>query len=107
MLGGSDKLGVNKAAIELLAGEIAEVQKSGIEVAVVIGGGNFFRGSLADEFGLESPTYIENVESILNKAIYSQNDSKKEIKRIIGQWINGKMTGYCLGFEGPPGIGKT
>ena len=34
-------------------------------------------------------------------------DAKKEIKRIIGQWINGKMTGYCLGFEGPPGIGKT
>ena len=34
-------------------------------------------------------------------------DAKLEIKRIIGQWINGKMTGYCLGFEGPPGIGKT
>jgi ATP-dependent Lon protease len=51
--------------------------------------------------------YIENIDTILNKAIYSQNDAKKEIKRIIGQWINGKMTGYCLGFEGPPGIGKT
>ena len=51
--------------------------------------------------------YIKNIDECLNKAIYSQNDAKKEIKRIIGQWINGKMTGYCLGFEGPPGIGKT
>ena len=22
-------------------------------------------------------------------------------------WINGKESGYCLGFEGPPGVGKT
>jgi hypothetical protein len=51
--------------------------------------------------------YIVNIDKCLNNAIYSQNDAKKEIKRIIGQWINGKMTGYCLGFEGPPGIGKT
>ena len=51
--------------------------------------------------------YIENIDDILNEAIYSQRDAKNEIKRIIGQWINGKITGYCLGFEGPPGIGKT
>ena len=51
--------------------------------------------------------YIENVDHILNDAIYSQKEAKNEIKRIIGQWINGKMTGYCIGFEGPPGIGKT
>ena len=53
MLGGSGKLGLNKKSIELIASEIAQVQKSGIEVAVVIGGGNFFRGSLATEFGFE------------------------------------------------------
>ena len=32
---------------------------------------------------------------------------KRQIERIIGQWINGDQTGYCFGFEGPPGIGKT
>ena len=25
----------------------------------------------------------------------------------MAKWINGEPTGYCLGFEGPPGIGKT
>ena len=60
-----------------------------------------------NDFKLKRKDYINNLENILNTAIYSQNESKTEIKRIIGQWINGKMTGYCLGFEGPPGIGKT
>ena len=58
-------------------------------------------------FKLERTKYINNVNTVLNNAIYSQNDAKIEIKRIIGQWINGKMTGYSLGFEGPLGIGKT
>ena len=60
-----------------------------------------------NSFKLERKKYIVNVNTVLNNAIYSQNDAKIEIKRIIGQWINGKMTGYSLGFEGPPGIGKT
>ena len=33
--------------------------------------------------------------------------AKLEIKRIIAQWINGSKDGYVLGFEGPPGTGKT
>lgn len=53
MLGGSAKLGMTKKDIELFAGEIALVQQHNVEIAVVVGGGNFFRGSLADEFGME------------------------------------------------------
>ena len=32
---------------------------------------------------------------------------QKQINKIIGQWINGEQKGYCFGFEGPPGSGKT
>jgi len=55
----------------------------------------------------EIKNYISNVDTILNDAVYSQTDAKIEIKRIIAQWINGEMCGYCFGFEGPPGTGKT
>ena len=55
----------------------------------------------------EAKEYILNTENILNKVVYGQEDAKTEIKRIIAQWINGKMDGYCFGFEGPPGTGKT
>lgn len=36
--------GVDNARIHEIAAEIAEVQKLGIEIAIVVGGGNFFRG---------------------------------------------------------------
>jgi endopeptidase La len=52
-------------------------------------------------------SYIDNVGEILNDSIYGQEDAKLQIKRIIGQWINGDNEGYCLGFEGYPGTGKT
>ena len=60
-----------------------------------------------DNYIVKKKQYIENIDIVLDNAIFSQTDAKLEIKRIIGQWINGKMNGYCLGFEGPPGIGKT
>jgi ATP-dependent Lon protease len=51
--------------------------------------------------------YMDNVNNTLNKAVYGHNKAKSQIKRIIGQWINGEQDGYCFGFEGPPGVGKT
>lgn len=51
--------------------------------------------------------YMKNVKSTLDNAVYGHDKAKKQIERIIGQWINGKLDGYCFGFEGPPGTGKT
>ena len=51
--------------------------------------------------------YFKNIDDCLDNAIYGLDTSKKEIKRIIAQWINGQNSGYVLGLEGPPGIGKT
>jgi endopeptidase La len=43
----------------------------------------------------------------LDKAVHGHENAKRSLERIIGQWINGDSSGYCLGFEGPPGVGKT
>ena len=51
--------------------------------------------------------YITNVRKILDDSVYGHADAKRQIERIIGQWINGTNSGYCFGFEGPPGVGKT
>lgn len=51
--------------------------------------------------------YIENIENTLTDAVHGHDNAKKQISRIIGQWINGEQSGYCFGFEGPPGVGKT
>jgi ATP-dependent Lon protease len=51
--------------------------------------------------------YISEVKLTLDKAVHGHDKAKKQIERIIGQWINGEQDGYCFGFEGAPGIGKT
>ncbi|TSD93527.1 UMP kinase [Skermania sp. ID1734] len=50
---GGGKVGLDPDVVTTVAAQIAEVVKSGVEVAVVIGGGNFFRGAELEERGLE------------------------------------------------------
>jgi len=56
---------------------------------------------------LNIKNYISDVKVTLDKAVHGHDNAKKQIERIIGQWINGEQDGYCFGFEGPPGVGKT
>ena len=68
MLGGQEGSGIETQAIEQVAGEIAAVHGSGYEVAVVIGGGNIFRGSQAAGFGMEraSADYMGMLATCIN-----------------------------------------
>ena len=42
---GKASYGIDPARLQEYAGEIAEIYKKGIQLAIVIGGGNIFRGS--------------------------------------------------------------
>ncbi|WP_068160568.1 UMP kinase [Rhodococcus phenolicus] len=50
---GGGKVGLDPDVVTTVAQQIAEVVRSGVEVAVVIGGGNFFRGAELQQRGLE------------------------------------------------------
>jgi ATP-dependent Lon protease len=50
---------------------------------------------------------MNGVISALDESIYGHDNAKNQILKIIGQWMSGKSSGYCFGFEGSPGIGKT
>ena len=50
---------------------------------------------------------MTDINDILDESIYSHSHAKNQIMKIIGQWMNGEQSGYCFGFEGSPGIGKT
>ena len=50
---------------------------------------------------------LNNIVDILDESIYGHESAKNQILKIIGQWMNGEQTGYCFGFEGSPGVGKT
>jgi ATP-dependent Lon protease len=50
---------------------------------------------------------MNDIKTSLESSIYAHNSAKTQIFKIISQWINGDQKGYCFGFEGAPGIGKT
>ena len=50
---GGGKVGVDPDMVAALAAQIAEVVRSGVQVAVVVGGGNFFRGAELQLRGME------------------------------------------------------
>jgi ATP-dependent Lon protease len=51
--------------------------------------------------------YMNNISNIFDDAVHGHKKAKRQVQRIIAQWINGEQTGYSFGFEGPPGCGKT
>ncbi|QBJ98037.1 UMP kinase [Rhodococcus sp. ABRD24] len=50
---GGGKVGLDPDVVTTVAAQIAEVVRSGVQVAVVIGGGNFFRGAELQQRGLD------------------------------------------------------
>jgi uridylate kinase len=50
---GGGKVGLDLDVISAIAREIADVVRSGVQVAIVVGGGNFFRGAELQQRGME------------------------------------------------------
>ena len=65
---GDDQFGINRATIERMVSEIAEVTRLGVEVAVVIGGGNIFRGVAGGAAGMDRATadYMGMLATVMN-----------------------------------------
>jgi uridylate kinase len=65
---GDDSYGINRDVIERIVAEIAEVNQLGVEVAVVIGGGNIFRGMTSSAEGMDRATadYMGMMATVLN-----------------------------------------
>lgn len=53
---GDEDYGIDPAIIGRIANEVLEVRKTGVEVAIVIGGGNIFRGAGLAESGIDRVT---------------------------------------------------
>ena len=55
-LAGPDKTGINPEIIHQIASEVKEVAELGVEIAMVIGAGNIFRGAMAESLGINRST---------------------------------------------------
>ena len=65
---GDDPYGINREVIDRIVAEIAEVARMGVEVAVVIGGGNIFRGVAPGAAGMDRATadYMGMLATLMN-----------------------------------------
>ena len=65
---GPDAFGINHDTIVRMVEEIAEVVHMGVQVAVVIGGGNIFRGVAGGAFGMDRATadYMGMLATVMN-----------------------------------------
>ena len=65
---GDQEYGIELARAEAIAKEIVEVQQSGVEVAIVVGGGNIYRGMAAAAEGMDRATadYAGMLATLLN-----------------------------------------
>lgn len=78
MLAGTQAYGIHPEVLTTLAEEIGEVVRMDVEVALVIGGGNIFRGIAASASGMEraSADYMGMLATMLN-ALALQNALEK------------------------------
>ena len=65
---GPDAFGINRDTIMQIVGQVKEVVDMGVEVAVVIGGGNIFRGMAQSAKGMERATadYMGMMATVMN-----------------------------------------
>ncbi|HYE30102.1 MAG TPA: UMP kinase [Methylomirabilota bacterium] len=67
-LGGEEGVGISPEAIYSMAKQIKEVRELGVEVIIVVGGGNIFRGLAGSERGIERATadYMGMLGTVIN-----------------------------------------
>ena len=103
---GDDSYGINRAVVERIVAEIAEVTRLGVQVAIVIGGGNIFRGMTSAEDGMDRATadYMGMLATVMNAlalqdamrrgGLISRVQSALRIDQVVEPYIRGKAIRY-------------
>ena len=65
---GDDAYGINEDVVTRIVSEIAEITRLGVQVGVVIGGGNIFRGMKGAASGMDRATadYMGMLATVMN-----------------------------------------
>ncbi len=98
-LGGDQKFGIDPEVIRFVAGEIEAVHALGVQVAVVVGGGNIFRGLSATAVGMDraSADYMGMLATVLNglalqdalekRSVHTRVQSAIEVREVAEPFI--------------------
>jgi uridylate kinase len=80
-LAGDASHGIDPGVVSGIAGEIRDVLRTGCQVAVVVGGGNIFRGLKAAELGMDRSTadYMGMLATVLNSLALQDSLEKMDV----------------------------
>lgn len=65
-LAGEDKFGVNPEMTAKTAAQIKEIHEQGVQIAIVVGGGNFFRGRTGKNIDRATADYMGMLATVMN-----------------------------------------
>ncbi len=103
---GDDHYGINRETITRIVGEIKEVVDLGVQVAIVIGGGNIFRGVAPAAAGMDRATadYMGMMATVMNAlalqdamrhiGLKARVQSALNIEQVAEPYIRGKAIRY-------------
>ena len=103
---GEDPYGINRATIESIVAEIAPVVQMGVEMGIVIGGGNIFRGVAPGAAGMDRATadYMGMLATVMNAlalqdamrqaGVAGRVQSALNIEQVVEPYIRGKAIRY-------------
>ena len=79
---GDDSFGINRSTIERIVAEVAQVAALGLEIAIVIGGGNIFRGVAPGAAGMDRATadYIGMLATVMNAVVLQDALEKLQVQ---------------------------
>ena len=103
---GDDSFGVNPDTVNKIVDEIKQAKLLGIEIAIVIGGGNIFRGAALGTAGMDRATadYMGMLATVMNAlalqdamkhaGLVSRVQSAINIDQVVEPYIRGKAIKY-------------
>ncbi|MBT0960160.1 UMP kinase [Denitromonas iodatirespirans] len=103
---GDDAYGINPDVVSRIVGEVAEVARMGVQVGVVIGGGNIFRGMAGAASGMDRATadYMGMLATVMNAmaladamraaGVVARVQSALNIEQVVEPYIRGKAIRY-------------
>ncbi len=99
-LAGEKRHGFSSPALIATAKQIAALNKSGVEVGVVVGGGNFWRGREGDEMDRTSADYMGMLATVINALALSDALDRQNVDNRV-------MTALTIDKIGEPYNVKT
>jgi uridylate kinase len=87
---GNEGYGIDTHTVEDVCRQIKEVSNLGVQIAVVVGGGNIFRGMKAEKQGIDRVTadYMGMVATLLNALTLQESLEKKGIPVTVQSALN-------------------